>query len=190
MAETKRMEAHRLGERVGSHRLEETDARTAKAIFREEHPFRRAVETAYFRMRSRPSLWAAIMVAGVAAIFAVGFTFGAWVAAPGATSPLVISPEQAQAFHQQATDLADVEGRLVVAEGQAAFFESQTTALSADLEELKRAVNEARTEMVIIVGIYEECMNRLYPVACVEAARPAADAFLAKLFDGEIITSD
>ena len=54
--------------------------------------------------------------------------------------------------------------------------------LSADTETLRRTSNETQVELGIIVTMYEECLDRLYPVECIDNARPAAEAFLAELY--------
>ena len=71
---------------------------------------------------------------------------------------------------------------MAIAEGEAAFLRSQITAISDEADALRLSFNEAQVELGIIVTIYEECLDRLYPAACIEAARPAADAFLAEFY--------
>jgi hypothetical protein len=68
-----------------------------------------------------------------------------------------------------------VASSLAIAEGEAAFLRSRMAAFSDDADGLRRSFNEAQAELGIIVGMYEECPERLYPTECIEAARPAAE---------------
>lgn len=93
-----------------------------------------------------------------------------------------ITEEQAEERRRQASELHQAHSELAIANGEAAYLRSQVTALTGDVQALQRTVDSARTEMGIIVAIYEECIRQLYPAECVEAALPRAEAFLEELY--------
>ncbi len=179
------METKRLEERLGPKHLEDTSTTAVQAIFRDRSQFARIVESISRtdRLLLIARVATAAVVVGVMG-YALGGGFSPSETAAGITSGEVFAAEQAEELRQQSIDLQETRGSLAVAEGEAAFLRSQVAALSEDTAWLQGSLNEARIEMTIIIGIYEECLDRLYPVECIELARPAAEAFLAELYPG------
>ncbi len=95
---------------------------------------------------------------------------------------LFITEEQAEERRRQAAELSQAQSALAIATGEAAFLRSQVAAMTTDVQDLQRTVDSARTEMGVIVAIYEECIRQLYPAECVEAALPRAEEFLDELY--------
>jgi len=177
------MDAKRLDERLGPDRLDDPDTAEVEAIFRDKTQFTRIVGQVY--EASDTHLWtlfglitAALFVVWLAG-FAIGGGFSASEADPSAEAFVA---EQTELIRQQSIELQETRSRLAVAEGQTAFLRSQVTGLTEDAERLQGSLNEARLEMSIIIGIYEECLNRLYAAECIAAARPAAEAFIDEFF--------
>ncbi len=177
------METKRLEERLGPDRLEDTSTTAVQAIFRDRSHFARIVESI---SRSDRLLLIALVAIAVVVVWVMGYALGGGFSpsetAAGITSGEVFVAEQAEELRQQSIDLQETQSSLAVAEGEAAFLRSQVAALSDDAAWLQGSLNEARIEMTIIIGIYEECLERLYPAECIESARPAAEAFLAELY--------
>ena len=177
------MEEKRLEERLGSNRLEDTSTTSVQAIFRDRSHFARIVGPISSNHRL---LLIALIATGVVVVWVMGYAIGGGFSpsetAGGITSGDVFITEQAEQLRQQSIDLRETRGSLVVADGEAAFLRSQVAALSEDADRLQRSLNEARIEMTLIIGVYKECLDRLYPAECIESARPAAEAFLAELY--------
>ncbi len=177
------MEPKRLEERLGPNRLEDTSTASVQAMFRDRANFARFVEPIY---RSDGLLLLALVAIAVVVVWVMGFAIGGGFSSSeteaGVTSGEVFVNAQAEQARQQSIDLQETRTELAVADGEAAFLRSQVAAISEDVERLQGSLNEARIEMTIIIGIYEECLDRLYPVQCIESARPAAEAFLAELY--------
>lgn len=164
---------------------DETEAKAGvREVFRKESPGMRTVSKGYAQVRAKPPLLIGIVLIGVLIVFLLGLALGGEpddVATAG-TGDLFITVEQADQLRLQSEELQQTRSRLTIAEGEAAYLRSQVAGLTGDVEVLQSSFNEAQIEMGIIVAIYEECMARLYPVACVASARPRADAFLAELY--------
>ena len=182
------MDTKRLEERLGTNRLEDTSTTSAQAIFRERSQFLRTIEPILGHIRGQRYLVVALIAAGVLVVLTMGYAIGGGFSATETASiappsgDVFITTEQADLLRQQSVDLQEARSSLAIAEGESAFLRSQIATLSDDTETLRRSFNETQVELVIIVGIYEECLKRLYPVACIEDARPVADAFLAELY--------
>lgn len=177
------METKRLDERLGPNRLDDPDTTAVEAIFRDKTQLTRFVEHVY--EASDTHLWtlfglitAALVVVWVSG-FAIGGGFSASEANPAGDA---FAAEQTELIRQQSVELQDTRSRLAVAEGQSAFLRTQVTGLTEDGDRLQSSLNEAQLEMSIIIDIYEECLSRLYPAECIEAARPDAEAFLADFY--------
>jgi len=157
-----------------------------RRVFRKESPWSHLFGTAYETIRSQRALLFGLIALAVFVLFLVGYAVGGGFssdqAAPAATGDYFITVEQASDLRQQAIDLQEARSQLSIVEGEAAYLRNQNDALSGDLETLQSSLNAAQVEMSIIVGIYEECMARLYPAECVAAARPRAESFLGELF--------
>ena len=179
------MEPKRLDERLGPNRIEDTSTASVQAMFRDRANFARFVEPI---SRSDGLLLIALVAIAVVVVWVMGFAIGGGFSSSeteaGITSGEVFADAQAEQVRLQSLDLQETRTELAVADGEAAFFRSQVAAISEDVERLQGSLNEARIEMTIIIGIYEECLDRLYPVECIELARPAAEAFLAELYAG------
>lgn len=177
------MSATPLRERVGANRLEELDTDSVRSVFRHDSAMARMMEARSLQAQIM-LLAAALAMFGVVFLlgFAVGGGFSESATAP-ANGGLFITTDQAAQFEQRASEMEGLQDQLEVAEGEAAFYRSQLTFLEEDAAGLRSGLNEARLEMSIIVGVYEECVDRLYPRQCIEAARPEAEAFLAELYD-------
>jgi len=177
------MEPKRLDERLGPNRIEDTSTASVQAMFRDRANLARFVEPI---SRSDGLLLIALVAIAVVVVWVMGYAIGGGFSPSeteaGITSREVFGNAQAEQLRQQAIDLQETRTELAVADGEAAFFRSQVAAISEDVERLQGSLNEARIEMTIIIGIYEECLDRLYPVECIESARPAAEAFLAELY--------
>ncbi len=183
------VDTKRLEERLGTDRLEDTSSASVQAIFRERSPFAQVVELAHQRVRAQRPLQIALIAAAVLVVLAIGYVIGGGfssseVAAETPPGEVFITSERADLLRQQSIDLREARSRLAIAEGEAAFLRSQLTVFADEADALRLSFNEAQLELGIIVTIYEDCLDRLYPAECVEAARPAADAFLAELYAG------
>jgi hypothetical protein len=177
------MSATPLRERVGDNHLDEMDTDSVRSVFRHDSLLTRLIEA---RSPQGQLLVLLTAVAMFIVVFVFGFALGGGFS-PSATAPanggLYITTDQAARYDQQTAELDDLRSQLDVAQGETAFYHSQLTFLQEDEASLRSALNEARLEMTIIVGIYEECVDRLYPLECIESARPEAEAFLADLYD-------
>ncbi len=181
------METKRLEERLGTDRLEDTSTTSVQAIFRERSQLMRTIETILGHVRTRRPLQIALIAAAVLVVLATGYAIGGGFSANEAavvtpSGDVFITTEQADLLRQQTIDLQEARSMLAIAEGEAAFLRSQMTMFSDEADALRRSFNEAQLELGIIVSIYEECLDRLYPAECVESARPAAETFLAELY--------
>jgi hypothetical protein len=178
------METKRLEERLGQNRIGDPSTTRVQAIFRDRSQFDRIAEPFYEQVGAHRALAIALVAAAVIVVWFLGYAIGR--SSPGETagnaSQDVVIAEQTDLLQQQSIDLQNTRSSLAVAEGEAAFLRSQVSALSGDAERLQGSLNQVRIEMSIIVGIYEECLDRLYPAECIEQARPAADSFLAELY--------
>jgi hypothetical protein len=178
------MSATPLRERVGGNRLEDLDTDSVRSVFRNELPLPRLL-AARSPQAQIVLLLAAVATFGV--IFFLGFAVGGGLSG-SETMPvdggLFITTDQALQYQQQAGELEGLQGELDMAQGETAFYRSQLSFLEDDTANLRSALNEARLKMSIIVGVYEECVDRLYPLECIEAAKPQAESFLAELYDG------
>ncbi len=177
------MEPKRLDERLGPNRIEDTSTASVHAMFRDRAIFARFVEPISL---SDGLLLIALVAIAVVVVWVMGFAIGGGFSSSeteaGTTSGEVFADAQAEQVRLQSLDLQETRTELAVADGEAAFFRSRVAAISEDVERLQGSLNEARIEMTIIIGIYEECLDRLYPVECFELARPAAESFLAELY--------
>jgi len=182
------METKRLEERLGTERLEDTSTTSVQAIFRERSQFLRTVEPILGHLRTRRPLQVALIAAAMLVVLVMGYAIGGGFSARETASDappsgdVFITTEQADLLHRQSIDLQETRSNLAIAEGEVAFLRSQMATLSADTETLRRTSNETQVELGIIVTMYEECLDRLYPVECIDNARPAAEAFLAELY--------
>ncbi len=181
------MEKKRLEESLGTVRLEDTSTTSVEAIFRERSQLMRTIEPIFGHVRTRRPLQIALIAAAVLVVLATGYAIGGGFSANEAavvtpSGDVFITTEQADLLRQQTIDLQEARSMLAIAEGEAAFLRSQMTMFSDEADALRRSFNEAQLELGIIVSIYEECLDRLYPAECVESARPAAEAFLAELY--------
>lgn len=181
------MSATPLRERVGANRLEDLDTDSVRSVFRNDFrndsPLTRLVAA---RSPQAQIVLLLIAVAMFGLIFLLGFAVGGGLS-ESATTPadggLFITTDQASQYQQQAGELESMQDQLDVAQGETAFYRSQLSFLEEDTANLRSALNEARLKMSIIVGIYEECVDRLYPLECIGAAKPEAEGFLAELYD-------
>lgn len=177
------MSATPLRERVGGNHIDDLDTDSVRSVFRHDSPLARLLEA---RSPQAQIVLLATAVAMFGVVFLLGFAVGGGFS-ESATAPanggLFITTDQAALYQQQTGELTGLQDQLDVAQGETAFYRSQLTFLEEDAANLRSALNEARLEMSIIVGIYEECVDRLYPLQCIEAARPEAESFLAELYD-------
>jgi len=172
------MDAKRLDERLGPNRLEDPSTTAVEAIFRDRTPVERIVEQLY----GRRAMLFGLLAAAVFVVWIIGYVMGGEFAPEADAAGQAFMAEQAELSSQQSADLQDTRSSLAVAEGEGAFLRSQVSALSEDAERLQAALNESRLEMSILIGIYEECLSRLYPAECIASARPAAEEFLAEFY--------
>jgi hypothetical protein len=160
---------------------------SVRSVFRKETSWSHRIGTVYEQVTSQKALLAGLAALAVLLLLIIGFALGGGFttspeAATAATGDYFITVEQADELRAQATELQEAKSQLAIVEGEAAYLVSQTESLTGDLEALQSSFNATQVEMSIIVGIFEECMARLYPAECVAAARPRAEAFLAELF--------
>ena len=156
-------------------------------VFRRESPWTHLFGSAYEQIRSQKAFLIGGAALVVLLLLIIGYGLGGGFTADAASATaqsgeLFITAEQADQLRSQATELQETKSRLAIVEGEAAYLRSENDSLTDDLEGLQSSFNSAQVEMSIIVGIYEECMARLYPAECVAAARPRAEAFLEELF--------
>jgi hypothetical protein len=177
------METRRLEERLGPDRLEDPSTTQVEAIFRHRTQFERFVEQLFEQSGTHRWMLLALLAAGVFVVWVTGFAIGGGFSSSDANpAGDVFIAEQVELLRLQSVDLQETRTRLAVAEGEAAFLRTQVTALSRDAERLQGSLNETELEMSIIVGVYEECLGRLYPAECIASARPAAESFLAEFY--------
>lgn len=170
---------------------EQPDSKTpaqsgVRRVFRKESPWSHLFGTAIEQIRSQKAVLVGLLAVSVFLLVLIGFAIGGGFSNDEAASTTAgdyfITVEQADQLRQQATELQETKSQLAIVEGEAAYLRSEAAALSGDIESLQQSFNGVQVEMSIIVGIYEECMARLYPAECVAAARPRAEEFLAELF--------
>ncbi len=159
------MEAKRLEERLGPNRIEDPSTAAVQAIFRDRSQVARTLEPLLEQFGAHRALAMALLGAAAALLFLLGFAFGGGFSddAPGAPSQGVFVDEQTALLEQQSIDLQETRSSLAVALGESAFLRSQVDALTNDAERLQGALNQAQLEMRILIGVYEECLDRLYP---------------------------
>ena len=179
------METKRLEERLGPNRLEDPSTTGVEAIFRDRTQFERIVEQIFEQSGAHRWMLLALLAAGVFVVWLTGFAIGGGFSSSDANpAGDVFIGEQTELLRLQSIDLQETRTRLAVAEGEAAFLRTQVTALADDAERLQGSLNESELEMSIIIGIYEECLSRLYPAECIASARPVAESFLAEFYEG------
>ena len=174
-----------LRERVGTEHIDELDTDQVRSVFQSESSVGRFVESRFSKFSTGE-----IAAAGaiLALMFVIGFVIGGALSTPEpaeavpAEGGMFISEAQATEYQQLANKLEETENDVAIAQGESAFHQSQIDALAEDSARMRSAMNQARLEMSIIVSIYEACVERLYPLECIENARPEADAFLAELY--------
>jgi hypothetical protein len=175
---------------MGANLVEEKEKRPVQSVFRKKSQLSRYFALMAFRVRTQRNLQIVLIVVVALLVLVVGYAIGGGFssssedapAEPTAAGDYFITAEQANVLRAQSIDLQEAQSRLAITEGEAAFLRSQNLSLSDHVETLQRSFNRVQVEMGIIVGIYEECMDRLYPAECVATARPQADAFLAELY--------
>lgn len=175
---------------MGANLVEEKESRSVQTVFRKKSQLSRYLALLVFRVRTQRNLQIVAISVVALIVLVVGYAIGggfsssseAAPAEPTATGDYFITSEQAGLLREQSIDLQEAQSQLAITEGEAAFLRSQNLSLSDDVETLQRSFNRIQVEMGIIIGVYEECMDRLYPAECVAAARPKADAFLAELY--------
>lgn len=178
---------------MGANLVEEKEAQSAsvQSVFRRKSQLSRYFALIAFRIRTQRNLQIVLVVVVALLVlvfgYAVGGGFGsssdsAAQAEPTPAGDYFITAEQAAVLRQQTVDLQEARSQLTITEGEAAYLRAQNVSLADDVETLRTSLNRVQVEMSIIVGIYEECMDRLYPAECIAAARPRADAFLAELY--------
>ena len=175
---------------MGTKLLDEKESRPVQSVFRRKSQLTRSMALMAFRVRTQRNLQIVLIVVVALVVLVLGYAIGGGFASsseqvpsePTVAGDYFITAEQADLLRQQAIELQEARSQLAITSGEAAFLKSQNVAISDDVEELRRSLNQIQVEMGVIVGIYEECMDRLYPAECVAAARPQADAFLADLY--------
>lgn len=154
-----------------------------RRVFRKETPWSHRLGAAVEQVRSQRVLLLVVTLVCVGMLLLVGYALGGGFDDPTAqTGDQFITSEQAAEMRSREGELRDTAGRLAVAEGEAAFLRDEAEAAATEIDELQSALNAARVEMSVLVGIYEECMGRLYPADCIAEVRPRAEAFLTELF--------
>jgi hypothetical protein len=98
---------------------------------------------------------------------------------------VVITRAQADEFQQMGMELEQAESELAVSQGTAAFHETQAATLADEVSRLHSRLSQALLERDLIVSVYEECAERLYPRECIKNAQPELDGFLAELYSDQ-----
>jgi hypothetical protein len=104
--------------------------------------------------------------------------------APGGDT-VIITRTQADEYQQMGMALEQAESELAVSQGTAAFHETQATTLADEVSRLHSQLSQAQLERDLIVSVYEECAERLYPRECIKNAQPELDGFLAELYSDQ-----
>lgn len=177
-----------LGERIGDGRLGVDSGESVRSALRRETTVAGFVDEALFLLRADGWLKAVLMAGLGLMLLLVGVfvgraAFGTTVveATPGSSS-VVITRSLADEYQHLAMDLEQAEGDLSVSEGIAAFHEAQATLLAEEVSRLSNRLSRTQLERDLIVSIYEECVERLYPLECINNAQPELDGFLAELY--------
>lgn len=181
------MPASHLGERMGANRIDEIDPEEVRSVFRTESAGERFLDEAVFLIQNERPLQIGLGLTLAILVLLIGFAVGGgFTAAPAdavATSGgMFISESQAAQYQQMTSDLREARSQISIMEGQAAFHRTQVETFADDSANLRSSLDESRLELALIVTIYEECVERLYPLECIESARPEADTFLAEFY--------
>lgn len=177
-----------LGERIGAERIGVDHAASVRSAIRRETTLAGFLDETSFLLRADGWL-KFVLVSGLGlmmlliGVFVGRIAFGTTVieTAPSDNS-VVISRSLADEYQHLAMDLEQAEGDLAVSNGVAAFHEAQAGLLAEEVSRLNSRLSLAQLERDLIVNIYEECVERLYPLECISNAEPELDGFLAELY--------
>ena len=182
------METKPLGERIGSDRLAGSDTGALRSAFNGDSSARGLFAEAVFLFRTVRS-FTIVVVSGIAFVV---FIFGIIVGRAAFSTTVVevvpndgeviITSAQADEYQQLAMKLEQAQNEVTVTEGEADFHQAQVATLADEVSRLQSRLGEAQLELNLIVSIYEECVDRLYPLECINDARPEAESFLAELY--------
>ncbi len=182
------METKSLRDRLGSDRLGDKNMGSVRLVSQRESTLRGLIEEARFLLRTDRSFRIVVVLGIVLTVFLFGLIVGKAVSAAPVEEAapslggVVITRAQAEEYQHLAMALEQAENDVAVSEGETDFHRAQAAVLADEVTRLQSMLGEAQLELHLIVSIYEECVERLYPMDCIRDARPEADAFLAELY--------
>ena len=172
---------------MGANRIDEIDPDEVRSVFRTESAGKRFLDEAAFSIQNERPVQIGLALTLVILMFLTGLAVGGRFTAEPADAVVTnggmfISESQAAQYQQMTSDLREARSQISIMEGQAAFHRAQAETLAEDSASLRSSLDESRLELALIVTIYEGCVERLYPLECIESARPEADTFLAEFY--------